>query len=171
MKRLLCGAIVALSLALPTAVHADCSFEYSCSRHLCFQRTSKNRCFSYSSYSNPLACAAGCCPTGPAMWNGLAAYGYPGYGYPAPVAATPVAAAPVVAAPAATSPSFKAPQPAPASSSSTGVQQTGYFYYGQPTATPNYGATGGYNYYGTNYGYGSYGYGSYGYAQAPNYWY
>lgn len=155
MKRFLCGAFVALSLALPTVVRADCSFEYSCSRHICFARTSKNRCFSYSSHSNPV-CAPGCCPSGPTLWNGLAAYGYP-----APIAAPVVAAAPV-AAPAAAAPTFKAPAPAPASN---GVQQTGYYYYGQPAA-PSYGATSGYNYYGTNYGY-SY----YGYAQAPNYWY
>jgi hypothetical protein len=161
MKRFLYGAFAALSLTLlASPARADCSLDYSCCRSLCFKHTSKNRCFSYSSHSNPLPCAGGYAPAGPVAWNGLAAYGYPGYGY-----AAPVAAAPAAAAPAATTPGYKAPAPTPTTNSGNGVQQTGYSYYGQPAA-PSYGSSSGYYYYGANYGYGSYGY-----AQAPNYWY
>ncbi len=128
-------------------------FDYSVCRHFCFVHTQKNRCFSYSSCATPLPCAGGYGPSGPVAWNALGAYGAPGYGaaaYPAPVAAVPATTAPA--------PSFKAPAPTPASKSTTGVQQAGYFYYGPANNA-------GYNY-GTSYGY-SY----YGYAQAPNYWY
>lgn len=152
MKRILCGAFVALSLALTaSSARADVSFEYGCSRHLSYTRTSKNRCFSFNSYASPLPCAGGGCASGPAMWNALPAYGY-------------AAPAPVAAAPAPAAPTFKAPAPAPATNNASGVQQTGYFYYGPANST-------GYNYNpGYNYG-ASYGYGYYGYAQAPNYWY
>jgi hypothetical protein len=158
MKRILNGAFVALSLALTgSSVHADCSFEYSCSRHFCYTRTSKNRCFSFNSGCNPLPCAGGC-PSGPAMWNALPAYGY--------AAPAPVVAAPAATAPTSSSPSFKAPAPAPATNGATGLQQAGYFYYG-PSNSTGYNNNAGYNY---NYG-ASYGYSYYGYAQAPNYWY
>ncbi|HZV06075.1 MAG TPA: hypothetical protein VE999_13435 [Gemmataceae bacterium] len=166
MKRLLVGAVVALGLAsTATPAWADCYFDYSCCRHFCWVHTAKNRCFTFSSHSNPLPCAP--CAGGyggPALWNSLAAYGPHGYA----VAAQPAAAAaPAAAAPAAPAPSFKAPQPAPATN---GVKQAVY-YYGQPT-NPGYGYNAGFNYYGTSTGYSYYGYGAdYSYAQAPNYWY
>jgi hypothetical protein len=178
MKRILVVGLVALGLAATSApLRADCMFEYSCCRHLCYVGTSKSRCFNYSSHANPLPCGPGG-HAGPALWDGLAAYGAPPYPYAAPVAAAPAAAAAATpaapAAPAATTPSFKAPQPSPATKSSAGVQQAGYFYYG-PTSNAGYSANAGYNY-GTGYGYGAgYGYYGYGYgasyAQAPNYWY
>jgi hypothetical protein len=160
MKRLLVGAVVALGLAGTAApAFADCYFEMSCCRHMCWVHTRRNRCLTYHSYSNPLPCAPGGGYCGPSLWNSLAAYAPHGY----PVAAQPVAAA----APAAPAPSFKAPQPAPATN---GVKQAAY-YYGQPT-NPGYGSNAGFNYYGTSSGYSYYGYGAdYSYAQAPNYWY
>lgn len=164
MKRLLVGALVALGLTATAApARADCMFDYSCCRHFSWVHTCKNRCFTFSSYCNPLPCAPqGCGYGGPAMWNSLAAYGQYPYGYA--VAAQP---APAAAAPAATTPSFRAPTPTPASN---GVKQTGYTY-GAP-AYPAYNYSAGYNYYGTSTGYDYYGYGAgYGYAQAPNYWY
>ena len=157
MKRLMFAGLLALGLAFTARpAQADCSFEYSCSRHLSYVHTSKNRCFSYNSHSNPLPCASGCCGySGPAMWDGYnpyaAAYA-PAYGV---AAATPVAA-PTPAA----KPSFTAPQPTPApkySTSPTGLQQAGYFYY-PPTASTNAA-------YGAGYGYAA------GYYQAPSYWY
>lgn len=168
MKRLMFVSLVALGLATTARpAKADCAFEYSCARHLSFVHTTKNRCFSFSSHSNGLPATSHCGYGGPAPWGGLAAYGAPAYGYGA--YAAPVVAAPAAAAPAATTtPAFKAPQPAPASNSSNGVQQAGYFYYG-PSSNAGYGYNAGYNYYGTGYGYG-YGYGA-SYAQAPNYWY
>lgn len=165
MKRLLFGGLVALGLAVTaTPARADCMFEYHCSRHLSYVHTSKNRCWSFNSYSKPLPCTGSCGYCGPAPWNALAAYGPKPYGHaprPAP------AVAPVAPAPAAAKPAFKAPQPTPASKNANGVQQAGYFYYG-PTPNAGYGYNRGYNY-GAGYGYGYYGYGSY--AQAPNYWY
>ena len=166
MKRFLIVGLVALGLAATArSAKADCAFEYSCSRHLSYVHTSKNRCFSFNSHSTPLPCMShsGSGYSGPA-WGDPSAYGAPAYGYPAaaPVAAAPAAAAP--AAPAATTPSFNAPAPkqTPNNNASAGLQQAGYFYYGQ-TANPGYGA--GYNY---STGYSYYGYGS---AGAPNYWY
>lgn len=163
MKRLLCGALAALGLALTAApAKADCYFQSSCCRNICFVRTRPQRCFSFSSYCNPV-CAGSCGYgyKGPAPWNVLAAYGP--YGYPPRPA--PVAAVPAAPAPAAT-PSFQAPPPAPATKNTAAVQQAGYFYYGQLNnagSSSNYGA---------GYGYGYYGYGAnYSYAQAPNYWY
>ncbi|HEY7427808.1 MAG TPA: hypothetical protein VH682_26490 [Gemmataceae bacterium] len=162
MKRFLFVGLVALGLAATArSAKADCAFEYSCSRHLSYVHTSKNRCFSFNSHSTPLPCmsSSGYGYSGPA-WGAA-----PAYGYAAPVAAAPVAAAPAApaAAPAATTPSFNAPAPKQTPSNSTaGLQQAGYFYYGQ-TANPGYGA--GYNY---STGYSYYGYGS---AGAPNYWY
>lgn len=167
MKRFLVGGLVALGLAVTAApAMADCYFESYCCRHTCFVRTCRNRCWNFSSYCNPLPCISHCGSgySGVAPWNALAAYGYP------PAQPVPVAAAPGAAAPAATQPSFRAPQPTPASSSPTGLQQAVYSYYGQ-NGYAGYGANAGYNY-GTGYGYGYYGYGSsYSYAQAPNYWY
>jgi hypothetical protein len=160
MKQLLYGALVALALAVTaTSARADCCFEYNCCRHLSYVHTSKNRCFTFNSCSNGLPCGGG--------YGAPVAYGAP---YPAPVYAA-AAAAPAAAAPAATQPSFKAPPPAPATSSATGVQQAGYFYYG-PTSNAGDGYNAGYNY-GASYGYGyGYGYGYSGsYAQVPNYWY
>jgi hypothetical protein len=146
MKRFVFGSLAALGLALTASpVKADVAFEYSCSRHLSYTRTSKHRCFSFNSYANPLGCPGGCA-SGPALWNALPAY-----------------AAPAHAAPVAPAPNFQAPAPAPAKPA---VQQAGYTYYGQ-TYAPAYDYSAGYNYY-MNYGY--YGYGA-GYAQAPNYWY
>jgi hypothetical protein len=163
MNRFLFGSLAALALAATaTPAWADCCLEYNCCRHLSFVRTSKNRCLTFTSHANPLPCAPGHGYGGPALWDGLAAYGHAPAAYPAPVAAAPAAAAP-----AATTPSFKAPPPAPATKSPSGVQQAGYFYYGQP-ANAEYGYNAGYNY-GAGYGYG-YGYGA-SYAQAPNYWY
>lgn len=156
MKRILLAGLTALALAAAAQpARASCMFEYSCSRHLSFVHTSKNRCFSYSSCATPLPCAPGCGYAGPALWDGFAGYGAPSYGA-APVAAAPAAS--TTPTPAATTPSFTPPQP-----KSTGVQQAGYFYYGQ-TASPSYNA--GYNYGGYLY----YGQG-YGHPQAPNYWY
>jgi len=163
MKRLLFGGLVALGLAVTAApVKADCYFECNVCRHMSFVRTCKNRCWTFSSTCNPLPCVSHCGSgySGPAPWNALAAYGYL---YPSPAAP---AASP--SAPAAT-PSFKAPQPTPTDNKSTGVQQAGYFYYGQIN-NAGYGYNTGY--YGSGYGYGYYGYGAgYNYAQAPNYWY
>lgn len=177
MKRLLFGSLVALGLAVTALpVEAGWSFDYSVSRHIGFVYTGRNRCFGFSSVSNPLPCAGGCCPSGPTLWGGLAGIAPPAYGYgayPAPVAAAPATTAPATA-PAANTTPFKAPQPAPAANGTNGVQQAGYFYYGQPAST-GYGPSTGYNYYGNSYGYGAgYGYGyGYGasYAQVPNYWY
>lgn len=159
MKRLLFGGLAALGLAVTAApAWADCHFECSVCRHMSFTRTCKSRCWTFSSGCNPLPCIShsGFGYVGPAPWNALLAYGYPPPA--APTAATPAAPA----APAAPAPSFKAPQPAPAKTNATGVQQAGYFYYGQdPYAgyAPN-----------TGYGYGYSGYGAgYSYAQAPNY--
>src|SRR5262249_46082240 len=91
MKRLLVGALVALGLAGTAApALADCYFELSCSRHMCFVHTRRNRCLTYHSYSNPLPCApcaGGYC--GPTLWNSLGAYAPHGYA----VAAQPAAAA------------------------------------------------------------------------------
>ncbi len=146
MKRFVYGSLAALGLALSASpVLADVAFEYSCSRHIGYTRTSKNRCFSFNSHANPLGCPGSSCSSasGPSLWNAMPAY-----------------AAPVHAAPA---PTFQAPAPAPAKPA---VQQAGYNYYA-PTYAPTYDYSGGYNYY-MNYGY--YGYGA-GYAQAPNYWY
>ncbi len=162
MKRLLIGAFVALGLAATAApASADCYFDYSCCRHMCFVHTCKNRCFTFSSYCNPLPCAPSCGGYGgPALWNSLGAYGaYGAYGYA--VAAQPAA---TTTAPASSTPSFKAPAPSPA----TGVKQTSYSY-GQ-AANPGYNSCGGYNYYGASSGYDYYG-AAYSYAQAPNYWY
>ena len=164
MKRILCGGLVALGLALTAApAKADCYFCSTCCRNITFVRTCRNRCWSFNSYCNPLPCVGSCGYgySGPAPWNALAAYGP--YGYPPRPA--PVAAVPAAPAPAAT-PGFKAPAPTPATNSTAAVQQAGYFHYGQFN---NAGSA--YNY-GTNYGYGYYGYGAnYSYAQAPNYWY
>jgi hypothetical protein len=165
MKRFLIGGLVALGLAVTaTPARADCYFDYSCCRHFCWIHTAKNRCFTFSSHSNPLPCVSSCGYSGPSLWNSLAAYAPHGYA----VAAQPAAAvaAPAAAAPAAPAPSFKAPQPSPATN---GVKQAVY-YYGQ--ANPGSGYNAGYNYYGTSSGYSYYGYGAdYSYAQAPNYWY
>ncbi len=168
MKRLLVGGLLALGFAMTAApAWADCYFECSCCRHFTFVRTTKNRCWSCTTTCNPLPCISSCS-------GGGCASAAP---FPAPVAYAPFAYAPaaVAAAPAATTapaastpasqPSFQAPQPRPATSS-TGVQQAGYFYYGQ-TNNAGYGYNAGYNY-GTGYGSGYY---NYGYAQAPNYWY
>ncbi|MHB1425615.1 MAG: hypothetical protein ACYC3I_20800 [Gemmataceae bacterium] len=166
MKRLFIGGLVALGLAMTAApASADCYFDFSCCRHMCFVRTSKNRCWSFQSCCNPLPCISSCGSGGIAPWNALAAYGPGGYAVAAaPVAAVPAAAAP---APAASQPTFRGPQPTPAASSTTGVQQAGYYPYGQPNYA-GYGSSPGYNYY----GYGYYGYGAgYSYAQVPNYWY
>jgi hypothetical protein len=163
MKRFLLGGLAALGLAFTASpAKADCSFEYSCSRHLSYTHTSKSRCFSYSSHPNPLPCAGGGCASGPAMWDGLAAYGAAGYGVAA--YAAPVAASPAAATPAATTPSFQAPQPKPATTSTSALQQAAYFYYGQSNNS-GYGYNAGYNY-----GVGYYGYGSSNF-QAPDYWY
>lgn len=154
MKRILFVGLAALGLTVAARpAKADCIFEYSCSRHLSYVHTSKNRCFSFSSHANPLPCVSSCGYSGPSLWDGFAGYGAPHYA--APVAAAPAAATP---APAATTPPYTPPQPKP-----TGVQQAGYFYYGQ-TANPAYNT--GYNYGGYLY----YGQGA-GYYQAPNYWY
>ncbi len=160
MKRFLFVGLVALGLAAATRpAKADCAFEYSCSRHLSFVHTSKNRCFTFSSHSNPLPCVGGHCGYGgPALWDGFAGYGAPHYA--APVAAAP-ATAPAASTPAAKTPSFNAPQPKETPNNTSSLQQAGYFYYGQ-TANPGY-TYGGYSYYG--YGYNA------GYYQAPNYWY
>jgi hypothetical protein len=173
MKRLLFGGLVALGLAVTAGpANADCYFEHSVCRHCTFVRTCKNRCWSFNCYCNPLPCVGSCgygyC--GPTPWNALYAYGAHAYPHSAASATAPAAANPAAPAPANAAPSFQAPQPAPAAKSSTGLQQAGYFYYGQ-TNDAGYGYTPGYNY-GTSYGYGYYGYGvGYGYAQAPNYWY
>jgi hypothetical protein len=169
MKRLLTGALVALGMAAAAApAWADCYFDMTSCRHICFVRTGRNRCSYRSSYCNPLPCVGSCgfSASGPAPWNALAAYGPQGYA----VAAAPAAAAPV-AAPAAGQPAFRAPQPTPAANKANGLQQAGYFPYGQTNNT-GYGYGAGYNYYGAGYGYGYYGYGAnYNLAQVPNYWY
>lgn len=160
MKRLLFVGLLALGLAFTARpAQADCSFEYSCSRHLSYVHTSKNRCFSYSSHSNPLPCATGCCAPGgyggPAAWDGYNPYAAPAYAPAYGVAA----AAPAATAPA-TTPSFSPPQPAPMPKGGvapTGLQQAGYFYY-PPTTAASSG-------YGAGYGYAA------GYYQAPSYWY
>jgi hypothetical protein len=166
MKRFLLAGLAAVGLAMTAApAMADFCLNYNVCRNLCITHTQRCRCFSYHSYCNPLPCCApGCGPTGPALWNSLAAYGpqYPN-GYAA--AAQPAAA--TTTAPAATQPSFNAPQPSPATN---GVKQAVYSY-GQ-TASPNYDTSSGYSYYGATSGYSYYGYGAgYNYAQAPNYWY
>jgi hypothetical protein len=173
MKRILLVGLVTLGLAAAARpAKANFMFDYSVCRHFCFVHTQKNRCFSYSSCATPLPCAPGHGYAGPALWDGLAAYGAHPYGYaayPAPVAAATTTTAPAATtAPSNTTPSFKAPQPSPASNNSTGLQQTSYFYYGQ-TNNAGYGYNAGYNY-GAGYGYGYYGYGA-SYAQVPNYWY
>ncbi len=162
MKRLLCGGLVALGLAVMAApAKADCYFCSTCCRNVTFVHTCRNRCWSFNSYCNPLPCVGACGYCGPAPWNVLAAYGPHGYPpHPAPVAAVPAAPAP------APTPGFKAPAPTPATKSTAAVQQAGYFYYGQ------YNNAGSASYYGTGSDYGYYGYGaSFSYAQAPNYWY
>jgi hypothetical protein len=162
MKRLLFGGLMALGLTMTAApAWADCYFESSCCRYMSFVRTAKQRCWTFNSCCNPLPCVSHCASgasSALAPWNAMAAYGHPAAAYPAPVAAVPAVAAPAAA------PTFKAPQPTPATKTSTSVQQAGYFYYGQTQNTA-------YNY-GTGYGYGYYGYGAgYSYAQVPNYWY
>jgi hypothetical protein len=158
MKRFLFVALVALGLTAATrSAKADCAFEYSCSRHFSYVHTSKSRCFTFNSHSNPLPCLGGHCGySGPAAWDGFAGYGAPAYGVAAAPAAAPAAAAPAAKTPDAKSPSFNAPQP---KENANGVQQTGYFYYGQ---TPNPGYSAGYTYGGYSY---------YGYGTGPNYWY
>lgn len=159
MKRLLIVGLVALGLAAAARpVKADCMFDYSVCRHFNYVHTGKSRCFSFSSHPNPLPCVSSHGYSGPAPWDSLAAYGAPPYA--APVATAPAVAAPATTtpAPAATTPSFTPPPP-----KATGVQQAGYFYYGQ---TANPAASSGYNYGGYLY----YGQGA-GYYQAPNYWY
>jgi hypothetical protein len=165
MKRFLIGGLVALGLAMTTApAWADCYFDMTSCRHMCFVRTSRNRCWNFSSYCNPLPCVGSCGygAVGPAPYG---PYGYAAA--PAPVAAAPAAAT----APAGSQPAFQAPQPTPATNKTNGLQQAGYFYYG-PTGNAGSGSSTGYYYYGAGSGYGYYGYGaSYNYAQAPNYWY
>jgi hypothetical protein len=159
MKRLLSGGLLALGLALTaTPAQAGCTFDYSVCRHISLVFTGRTRCLSYTSCSNPVPCPSGCsnigygCGSGPALWDGLAAYG----AYPAPVVAAPTA-------PANTAPSFKAPQPTPATKSTTGLQQAAYYYYAQASQA-GYSYNAGYNY-GAGYVY----YGSA--AQVPDYWY
>jgi hypothetical protein len=172
MKRSLFGGLLALGLALTaTPAQAGLCFDYSVCRHISLVYTGRTRCLTYNSCSNPVPCPTGCCNlgygcgNGPALWDGMAAYGGHAYGpaaYPAPVAAAPAA----TTAPANTSPPFQAPQPTPANKkSTTGLQQAAYYYYAQPSQA-GYGYSAGYNYYGAGYSY--YGYD---YAQAPNYWY
>ncbi len=158
MKRLMLVGLLALGVAASARpARADCRFEWNVCRNICFEHTSKKRCFSYSSYNNPLSGHGGGGYAGPAMWDGYHPYAAPAYG-----------AVPVAAAPAAAKPSFTAPQPTPARNSSvtpTGLQQAGYFYYA-PATNAGYGYGAGYGY-AAGYGYG-YGVGSF---QAPNYWY
>ncbi len=167
MKRLLFGGLMALGLtAMATPAWADCYFQCNVCRSMTFVRTCRNRCWSFNSYVNPLPCISTCGAGGgyssAAPWP--AAYAHAPYAYaPAAVVAAPAAAAPATSTPA-NQPSFRAPQPTPAASTSTGVQQAGYFYYGQAN-NAGYGYNAGYNYG------ASYGYGYYSYAQAPNYWY
>ncbi len=163
MKRLMFAGLLALGLACSArTARADCSFEYSCSRHLSYVHTSKQCSFSYNSHCNPLPCAPSCGGYGgPALWDGYHPYAAPNYGIN-PYGTAPYAA-PVAAAPTAAPPAFTAPQPTPAqkgTASPTGLQQAGYFYY-PPTgnASYGYGYGAGYNYYGA------------GYYQAPSYWY
>jgi hypothetical protein len=169
MKRLLVGGLVALGLAVTAApAWADCYFEATCCRHITFVRTCRNRCWTFNSCVNPLPCISSCgggYTSGAAPWPAPVAHAPYGYA-PAAVAAVPAATTAPANSTPATQPSFKAPQPRPATTSSTGVQQAGYFYYGQ-TNNPGYNYNAGYN---SATGY-SYGYSSYGYAQAPNYWY
>jgi hypothetical protein len=167
MKRLLVGGLVALGLAV-TAVPAwaDCYFQCNVCRSMTFVRTCRNRCWTCSSYVNPLPCISTCGGGGyssAAPWPAPLAHGPYGYPYPA-VAAVPAAAAPATSTTPATQPQFRAPQPTPATSTSTGVQQAGYSYYGQ-TNNSGYDYNAGYNY-GPGYSYGYYSY-----AQAPNFWY
>jgi hypothetical protein len=167
MKRLLFGGLLALGLAVTAApAKADCYLQYNCCHNLTFVRTARNRCWSFNSHVNPLPCISSCGGGGYSHAAPYPApYGYAPYGYaPGAVAAVPTATTTPAASTPATQPSFRAPQPTPAASSSTGVQQAGYFYYGQAN-NAGYGYNAGYNYG------ASYGYGYYSYAQAPNYWY
>jgi hypothetical protein len=175
MKRLLFGGLVALGLAMTAApAMADCYFQYNCCHNLTFVRTARNRCWTFNSHVNPLPCISSCGGGGyssatpyPAPY-GYAPYAHAPYAYgAAAVAAVPAATtAPATSTAPSTQPSFRAPQPTPAASNSTGVQQAGYSYYGQVN-NAGYGYNAGYNY-GASYGAG---YGYYSYAQAPNYWY
>jgi hypothetical protein len=170
MKRLMFGGLVALGLAVSAApASADCYFQWNCCSNLTFVRTCRNRCWNFSSYVNPLPCIASC---GGGGYSHAVPYPYPPraafapYGYPYAAVAAARPAVPAATAPASTTPAnqpqFRAPQPTPAANNPTGVQQAGFFYYGQ-TNNAGYGYNAGYNY-GTGYGY-------YSYAQAPNYWY
>jgi len=169
MKRLLLGGLMALGLtAMATPAWADCYFQCNCCRSMTFVRTCRNRCWTCSSYVNPLPCISTCGAGGgyssavplPAPYA-YAPYPHAAYAYPAATVATAPAA---TTTPATSTPSFNAPQPRPSASAATGVQQAGYFYYGQAN-NAGYGYNAGYNYG------ASYGYGYYNYAQAPNYWY
>ncbi len=173
MKRLLFGGLMALGLTMTAApAWADCYFQSNVCRSTTFVHTSRNRCWTCSSYVNPLPCISSCGGGGyssaapyPAPY-GYVPYAHAPYAYgPAAVAAVPAATtAPATSTTPSTQPSFNPPQPSPSTSTSTGVQQAGYSYYGQ-TNNAGYGYNAGYNYG------ASYGYGYYSYAQAPNYWY
>jgi hypothetical protein len=154
MKRLMLASMLSLGLvATGSSAQAACRFSMSCGFNVNYESSGTNRSFCYNKCSNPLpgCCPTGCCYSGPAVWDGLAAYGAPGYGHAAPVAAAPAAA------PAAPAPSFQAPAPKQSTSSTTALQQAGYFYYG-PSNYGGYSSNAGYNY-GASY------------FQAPNYWY
>jgi hypothetical protein len=161
MKRLMLGGLVALGLMLAARpARADFLLQWNVCRNICIQHTAKQRCFTFTSHSNPICCPGGGYGGYGGLWGAYYAYGAYGSPYYGGLAsAAPAAAAPAATTPATTTPSFTPPQPTPTGGSATptGLQQAGYFYY-PPAAAAGYG-----------YGYG-YDYGV-GYSQAPNYWY
>jgi hypothetical protein len=127
--------------------------DIGCGFHFCVETTGRNRCWSYTSVSNPPPCGYACGPYGgPNLWDSMGAYGAGlGGGYAVAVpAGSPATTTP-------TTPTLPAPTPAPSPAPMpSGPQRTGFY----TTAGTTYGSAGAYGY---GYSYGGY--------QAPSYWY